>query len=556
MQGWSACGSGYAIVASAGLVLGACADAAGVISSFVGLDVGAVVGAKYLHDLGYRGDRAFVANVEGGHIWNGHQSLSHVTRFFNAAPGFEQELTGQTDVHATWVGHVLAGRHFGAGDPVRNEGIAPGAELWSGSIAGRWPNAPFNGFFQYTSDSLNTAYAGPLLVGAGGRTADVVNSSWGSSSDFSTGFDTPGIFTDSIINQTGKVFVTSAGNGGPAANSVVSPGSAWNNITVGALGDDFSPIPYGSVAPFSSQGPSTFRHATIQGQLVFSIRATVDLAAPGTLLTAAFYGGATGSNLAGVASGGSESFTTFLQGTSFAAPIVAGGATLLVDVAYDRFAADAESRDGRVIKAVLQNSAWKIAGWNNGQQTVSGVIRTTQSLDWASGAGMMNLVGAYAQFTTGTTNVPGLGGGEVEPVGWDFGEVTQNAPNDYFINEALTAGAWMTVSLNWFADGNSDAYTGNLNSLDNLNLQVFEDIADGPDVLVAQSISTYNNVEHLHFPLPRTGSYYIRVVWQSELFDRFGDPNSEVYGLAWSVPAPGVLGLAGVSGFVAVRRRR
>src|SRR5262249_57236785 len=55
------------------------------------------------------------------------------------------------------------------------------------------------------------------------------------------------------------------------------------------------------------------------------------------------------------------------QGTSFAAPIVAGGVALLADYAWTSLppANASAAVDGRVMKAVLINSADKTGGWGN-----------------------------------------------------------------------------------------------------------------------------------------------------------------------------------------------
>ena len=159
----------------------------------------------------------------------------------------------------------------------------------------------------------------------------------------------------------------------------------------------------------------------------------MDITAPGTNLYSAYYGGQTGGNaphLPGSPAGppgGPASYSLGRAGTSYAAPIVAGGAALLDDVSYAT-ALPATSRDARVIKANLLNSADKTVGWTNGQADDGfGVIRTTQSLDWALGAGQVNLDTAFDQYTAGTQDVPGLGGGNVQTIGWDYATIAAGA---------------------------------------------------------------------------------------------------------------------------------
>jgi glycosyltransferase involved in cell wall biosynthesis len=105
--------------------------------------------------------------------------------------------------------------------------------------------------------------------------------------------------------------------------------------TVAALGTANA---FDGVASFSSRGPQTFGYYTNGGYVtVAGVRAAVDLAAPGESLTSAFYGGQTGGNntsLAGSVNAGTSSaaYSQGLDGTSFAAPIVAGGAAQFTPV--------------------------------------------------------------------------------------------------------------------------------------------------------------------------------------------------------------------------------
>jgi len=529
---------------------------------FDGLNINLLLGADAFYDRGYNGSRSVIGNIEGGHIWAGHEALSHVSVFLNA-PG-QGPQSGDIDRHATWVAQAIGGKPFvtdapGSWEETVRRGIADGATLWSGSIATQWANGGggYFGVFQTSLQSYRTPYETMLISGVGGRRADVINGSYGVGAPSGATFD--GVYTDYLANQTGVTFTFAAGNLG-GANTVVSPGSAWNNITVGALGYDTDAVPYNRRSFQSSRGPCDY-YDPVTDSIVPFVRAAVDLCAPGENLNLAYYGGSTGGNWTGPADGTPDTYSTGVSGTSFASPMVAGGAGLLVDVAYDRFGPNARSRDGRVVKAVLMNSAHKTENWRNGQSVVGGVVQTTQSLDWNVGAGRMDLEAAFEQFTAGTADVPGEGGGSVSAIGWDFGRVAQGAPTDYAISDTLAGGSTLAVTLDWFMDAGFDAQTGepSFESLDNLDLQVWEMLEGGGSSLIAQSISIYNNVEHLYFTLPRTGQYMIRVLWTGELFDLVGDSNSEVYGLAWSgvaVPAPGAFGLLGMGAVFAWRRRR
>jgi len=556
-----------ALALCAAVVLAWALPAAALVSSnggddppFTGLYINDFVGATTFYDAGYTGTRAVIANVEAGHIWDGHETLGHVTTFFEHA-----DAAGDYDVHATAVGHTLGGRHV-AGNPQDYQlGIAYGAELWSGAIATSWGGG--TSFF-VSNDTVEYAYDLAMVTGIGGNTADVVTSSWGAGSD-NDGDGQYSRLLDAITVQTGKVVVFAAGNGGPDPDTLSGPGSAFNTIAVGALASDTSTPAYDDVASFSSRSPTDFflpdNAAGTSGATVAGARAAIDIAEPGQNLTLAYYGGTTGSNTGGtdITGGAGNYYVVDAAGTSFAAPITAGGAALICDAGYDVFGGG-QAIDGRVVKAVLLNSATKTTThpWDNGQQVVGGVITTTQSLDYTVGAGRMDLEKGYDQYLSGTGNVAGLGGGNVEAVGWDYGQVDEGTPNDYFITTQLQGGTMLTATLTWFVDRayDADTHSGTYESFDDLDLEIWSADAGGTALTkLAESISDYNTMEHLHFELADDMYVLVRVVWDEEVYDFVSDANAETYGLAWygtPVPEPATVGLIALGGLALLRRRR
>jgi hypothetical protein len=536
--------------------------ASAIVGTASNLNINTFLGADTFYNAGYTGSRAIVANIEAGLVWNGHETLNQVNTYFN-----DSSITGQFDRHATWVGSTINGRRTAGGGEYQR-GIAYGATLWSGAISTGWatptPPSTFSLGFGFNASTFIYAYATAMSVGLGpnAQTADVINSSWG------TGGETNGdnfytLTLDSYVFATGKTLVFAAGNSGPGSNTVFAPGWALNNIAVASLGSDTTNPPYSTVSTFSSRSPSDFfipaDFQGITGTLVTGARAAVDIAAPGQDLTLAEYDGPTGGNaFGGPSSLANNLYQGGLNGTSFATPIVSGGAALVVDAGKALFPTDSDAINGRIIKAVLMNSADKnVGGWNNGQSLVNGVITTTQGLDYALGAGRLDLAAAFSQYTAGTTDLPGLTGGTVDPIGWDYGKVTVKAPqNNYLVDTILSAGQHMTATLDWFAFEQGGISYG---AFDNLDLQVWHATGGVADTLIAQSISLYNSSEELSFDLPSDGQYLIRVVRTGNVFNFAGDPSMDEYGLAWdvtAVPEPASIGLVGFGVIVLVGKRR
>jgi hypothetical protein len=514
-------------------------------------DIATVIGASRFYAAGYDGSGVVAINVDGGHGWTSHETLTATAQLLDARPfytanGFAGEIgqLGSFDFHATWTAHALAGR----GSTTTQRGIAYGATLWSGAIA--------TSFVQGTTSwswnrgaAFTYPYAESMLVGRAGLRADVINSSWG--------FSDPGgnnIWTwalDGMARSSGATTVFAAGNNGTNTSLFWGSPGGYNGIIVGALASGNN-----EVASFSSRGPVDY--AAPNGAVVPAARARVDLVAPGQGLTLARYGGTTGSNAGGSdpTNGATNLYNNGVFGTSAASAIVAGAATLLVDMAYDRFAGNSRAHDGEVIKAVLLNSARKITGWSNGQTTdVNGVVRTTQALDFVSGAGALDLNAAFDQFGAGTTDLAGTNGGTVQAVGWDYGSVAQNATQSYSFAQALAAGERLDATLNWFvgrsyvATASDGSISANDNYFTDLALQVWRTDAPGGARMVAESNAAYLNTEHLSFLLSEAGLYQLRVVWMGERYD-FVNNGNQAFGLAWNVtpmpePAAALLMLVG-----------
>jgi hypothetical protein len=532
--------------------------------------VNEIVGARIFYSSGFFGGSTIIGNVEAGFIWGNHDVFDRSGLFLPeaverqvTAPG----VTGEYDFHATMVGHVLAGTGYIApsgaspGDySLLGIGMAPHARLWSGAVATSYATDPEEiGGFMATAASTVPVFR-QFFQGIGGQVPDVINSSYGFQDPTAT--DDVSLAIDALAaTNPSVIFVAAAGN--EAATTVASPGAVFNGITVGSVGGTNFLTP----SAFSSRGATDF-YNPVSSTTAVGVRAAVDIAAPGEKQILAAYLGPTGglAPLTEVTQNPSPADLFFLNqdGTSFASPTVAGGVALMKDVAKG-WGLSATAFDSRVVKSVLMAAADRTEGWNNGQAMVNGVIRTTQSLDWKTGAGALDLETAVLNYVLGeTVDAAGLGGGSIGLTGWDFGSVGVNGFNDYLFTSSLTDVTELQVALNWFAGGsfNNATDTGVRSSFANLDLQVWSVVNNSFQSLIAESASLYNNSEFLRLTLPQGGRYGLRVRLPGMVYDANATPvTSASYGLSWNTvivpePAAGVLLIAGMAGIVVVARRR
>jgi hypothetical protein len=506
-------------------------------------------GRYYGHTTPIIGQNTIATNLEAGHVWNGHEALTHVTTFTQAATAWGGgSVAPLYDRHATWAGLFIGGRQTVVNPSMKQQGLAPGTDLRSAAIATSWSGTAYALSFGISFDTLLTAYDASF------GTADVINSSFGDRED-KTGTGALAWIADSysFFNPTTS-YVVSAGNDGPAANTVGSPGSAYNTITVGALGGANG---FDTIAEFSSRAPQDFGYFTSGTYVtVPGVRAAVDIVAPGDSLRSALYGGQTGGNNASlpdsVDAGSDPTAYSSINGTSFAAPIVAGGATLVASAAKTLapLVSNSNASQSMVVKSLLLTGADKTTGWSNGQQsvTVGGTtfLQTTQSLDWALGAGRMNLDKTFDIQVNGQLDVSGTTGllGPVSLRGWDFGSAVLGTTNDYVIADVLAAGSTLTTTLSWMRPR---GYDGSFYEYAQADLDLSVWALDGNDAfttLIASSASDYNTVEHLSFTVPSWGRYGLRIDYGSNTFDNIGGQWGSAsfpqdYGLAWTaVPEP------------------
>ncbi|MFB8754446.1 S8 family serine peptidase [Streptomyces nigra] len=187
--------------------------------------------------------------------------------------------------HGTHVASTIAGT--GAASDGRERGVAPGARLAIGKVL----NPRGQGQQSWIIAGMEWA--------AREERAKVVSMSLGGQGD---GTDPLSQAVDDLSAETGALFVVAAGNSGPDAHSVGSPGAADAALTVGAVDSA------DRLADFSSRGPRPGDDGL-----------KPEVTAPGVAILAA---------RSQDSSEGTGPYTT-MSGTSMATPHVAGAAALL-----------------------------------------------------------------------------------------------------------------------------------------------------------------------------------------------------------------------------------
>lgn len=440
--------------------------------------------------------------------------------------------SGAIDSHATEVAGVLVSTSA----TVR--GVAPGATLYSVDVSTGTTdfddvNAAYFLATQQNVRVINASYGIPSITNVfqGGTNFGVRFFNTLGTSVWERGWDR-------VVSETKVTIVKSAGNNGDAGdntgagatNSISLPGGAFNIIVVGAVSNVLAGTVSTNVADFSSRG------------YLLDARSKPDLVAPGVNVAMPTHP---------IGAGGTAVNTN--DGTSFAAPHVAGVVARLMEAAASNFSgsAVADAQDPRVMKALLLNSATKLPGWSQVKTVSTGITNVVRVLDPHQGAGLLNAGEAYDQLVAGLQHATIQNAGGASPAtnnfvghtGWDLFTVDLSLTNLYRV--AGPAAGELRLTLDWHRDvDSSPSYT--VLGMANLDLYLWSSPDPGFTnlTLVARSISTVDNVEHLYFTnLP--AAYYQFGVYYSNYFAAAGPSIGTItYGIAWdlqAIPEPSIL---------------
>ena len=205
--------------------------------------------------------------------------------------------------------------------------------------------------------------------------------------------------------------------------------------------------------------------------------------------------------------------------SSTATASVASAATML-----HHSAAGTDATQSETMKAILLAGATKteFPSWNH---------TPSQPLDSNFGAGELNVYNSYLIQSGGQhTGSPTQPSGPVSSDAWDYGVSSFNTPLYYtFEVPADSTATELSIALTWNADvtdsSQGSSFTPDV-SLENLDLRFYDSSNSFLETEIDSSISTANNVEHLHLLGLSEGTYTLELSNQTP-------GGSRDFGLAW-----------------------
>ncbi len=330
---------------------------------------------------------------------------------------------------------------------------------------------------------------------------------------------------EALIEHEGVLAIASIGNGTDDFQASLYPGASANVIGVGVVDSVDSDSLGIRVAHFGLAHPE---HSSCGP--TGDDRSKPDLVAPGNCLAAS--------------ADDVDSYVVTGSASSFAAPVVAGVAGLLVQKArQEPELSAAVSPDGGscVMKALLMNSATKLPFWHKGELTLED--DHSVPLDYAQGAGMVNGVEAYLQLTAGRQ-----GPGPVSDKGWDVNDLStvDQTAQVYTLTVADPGEDYITATLVWNRHYEPVfPFESLFGKNHDLALELWAVDASDPtrDVRIDHSDSTEDNVEHLYTKSLSGFTEYQLIVLLHQPVPSEGqeagplEEARERYGIAWSTAA-------------------
>ena len=233
--------------------------------------------------------------------------------FTTASPTVSTTSTGDPGGHGTHVAGLVAGDGTLSGGAYT--GVAPRANIVSVRVIDG------NG-----SSNVSTILRGLQWVLANRTTYNirVINMSLGAAPTGSYKSDLMATAAE-VLNFAGVTVVVSAGNTGPLAGTVTTPGTDPYVVTVGALDDNGTSLPFDDLmAVFSARGRTPFDYLS-KPDLVAPGRKMISLRSPGSALDTLF------PDRQVTATGALTADYYRLSGTSMAAPVVTGVIALMLE---------------------------------------------------------------------------------------------------------------------------------------------------------------------------------------------------------------------------------
>lgn len=278
---------------------------------------------------------------------------------------------------------------------------------------------------------------------------------------------------DRMAEQFGILVIASIGNGTDARDLPLYPAAGANILAVGvadsngSLKDFNSPVPNRSTA-----GP------TLDG------RCKPDIIAPGNCLVAV--------------AGKKDTFAATGDYSSFAAPVVASVAALLIQKANTQPELSFVTSPifgNSAMKSILMTAAKKLPGWHKGFDSPDD--DSAYPLDLRQGAGMLDGLAAYNLLLAGMQ----IDGG-VPPTGWSIDIIEPNyaAERIYQFKTPKTEKPTVSATLNWNRPyGRDYPFEPLWQNLADFQLELWKLDGQGEQTLVDVSDSPVDNVEHIYF---------------------------------------------------------